>query len=192
MIGHFVLPRLLDAGYEVHAISRTPGGNAIDTTDKKMFWHQADISHPEQLPRVNAQILIHLAPLWLLPSLLPVVNSLQIKRVIGFGSTSLFSKANSADAGERQLVARFAAVEEAIGRLCGASEINWTVFRPTLVYDCVQDKNITLIAGFIRRFGFFPLLGKAAGLRQPVYADDLAEACLWRLTSPPRLIKRIT
>ena len=50
MIGHFVLPRLLDAGYEVHAISRTPGGNAIDTTDKKMFWHQADISHPEQLP----------------------------------------------------------------------------------------------------------------------------------------------
>jgi nucleoside-diphosphate-sugar epimerase len=184
MIGHFVLPRLLDAGYEVHAISRTPGGNSIDITDRKMFWHQADISHPEQLPRINAQILIHLAPLWLLPSLLPVVNSLRIKRVIGFGSTSLFSKANSADAGERQLVARFGAVEEAISRFCEPLKINWTVFRPTLVYDCVRDKNITLIARFIQRFGFFPLLGKATGLRQPVYADDLAAACLMVLNQP--------
>ncbi|MEO6823813.1 MAG: NAD-dependent epimerase/dehydratase family protein [Nitrosospira sp.] len=188
MIGHFVLPRLLDAGYEVHAISRTYSGNPnmtyIDATDKGMFWHQVDISHAEQLPHVNAQMLIHLAPLWLLPPLLPVMNSLQIKRIIGFGSTSLFSKANSADAGERQLVARFSEVEEAISRFCEPLKINWTVFRPTLVYDCVRDKNITLIAQFIQRFGFFPLLGKAAGLRQPVYADDLAAACLMALNQP--------
>lgn len=185
MLGRFLLPRLLDAGYEVHAISRAPSENPnmtnINTTDKKMFWHQADISHPEQLPHINAQALIHLAPLWLLPSVLPVVSALEIKRVIGFGSTSLFSKANSPDAGERHLAARFAAVEEAISRFCGPLKIKWTVFRPTLVYDCIRDKNITLIAHFIQRFGFFPLVGEAAGLRQPVYADDLAMACLMAL-----------
>lgn len=180
VIGHFLLSRLLDAGYEVHAVSRSPA-ESLGTTDEKLFWYQADIGNPEQLPRVNAQALIHLAPLWLLPPLLPVLNTLQVKRVIGFGSTSLFSKADSADAGERQLAARFAAVEEAIIQFRGTFEMDWTVFRPTLVYDCVRDKNVTVIARFIRRFGFFPLLGKAGGLRQPVHADDLAEACVMAL-----------
>jgi nucleoside-diphosphate-sugar epimerase len=104
--------------------------------------------------------------------------------VIAFGSTSLFSKADSANASERQLVARLGAAEEVVRRDCGVLEINWTVFRPTLVYDCSRDKNITQIARFIRRYGFFPLLGKAGGLRQPIHADDLAQACILALDQP--------
>ncbi|MDN5936191.1 MAG: SDR family NAD(P)-dependent oxidoreductase, partial [Nitrosospira sp.] len=183
VIGHFLLTRLVEAGCEVHAVSRSPG-ESLSTTDKKVFWHQADIRHAEQLPKVNAQALIHLAPLWLLPPLLPVLNPLRIERVIGFGSTSLFSKADSTDAGERQLAARFAAAEETIRSSCRNLEMNWTVFRPTLVYDCVRDKNVTVIARFVQRFGFFPLLGNAAGLRQPVHADDLAKACVMALGHP--------
>lgn len=183
IIGRFLLPRLVNAGYEVHAISRNYCENPSET-EKRVFWYPVDITHLEQLPRVNAQALIHLAPLWLLPPLLPVLNSLRIKRVIAFGSTSLFSKARSADAGEQQLVARFVEAEEAITRLSSTLEINWTVFRPTLVYDCVRDKNIAVIARFIRRYGFFPLLGEASGLRQPVHADDLAEACIRAVSQP--------
>ena len=179
IIGRFLLPRLLEAGYEVHAISRVSDINPATTN--KLIWHQVNIDHPEQLPKVNAAALIHLAPLWLLPPLLPVLSSLRIKRVIGFGSTSLFSKVDSANASERQLAARFATVEEVISRDCGALGINWTVFRPTLVYDCGRDKNITQIARFIQRYGFFPLLGQAGGLRQPVHADDLAQACILAL-----------
>lgn len=180
IVGHYLLPRLLRAGYEVHAISRG-GGKTLAPTGKQLRWHQADITHPDQLPKVDAQALIHLAPLWLLPALLPVLNTLQIKRVIGFGSTSLFSKADSADPNERQLAVHFSQAEEAISRLCGATGTRWTIFRPTLVYDHARDKNITRISGFIRRYGFFPLLGKGLGLRQPVHADDLAEACLMAL-----------
>lgn len=183
IIGRFLLPRLVNAGYQVHAISRNCRQNPSET-DKKVFWHPVDIAHPEQLPRLDAQALIHLAPLWLLPPLLPVLNSLQIKRVIGFGSTSLFSKASSTDTGEQQLVARFVAAEEAITHLSSTLEMNWTVFRPTLVYDCVHDKNIAVIARFIQHYGFFPLLGEASGLRQPVHADDLAEACIMALNPP--------
>ncbi|ARO86369.1 NAD-dependent dehydratase [Nitrosospira lacus] len=183
IIGYFLLPRLVNAGYEVHAISRNrrekPG-----ETDKKVFWHPVDISHPDQLPRINAQALIHLAPLWLLPPLLPILSSFQIKRVIGFGSTSLFSKAKSANDGEKQLVARFVTAEEDIMCRGSALKMNWTIFRPTLVYDCVHDKNIAVIARFIQRYGFFPLLGKALGLRQPVHADDLAGACIMALDQP--------
>jgi nucleoside-diphosphate-sugar epimerase len=182
IIGRFLLTRLLEAGYEVHALSRknNPDRGVISS----LFWHQVNIDHPEQLPRFDAVALVHLAPLWLLPPLLPALSSLRIKRVIAFGSTSLFSKAHSADASERQVAARLNAAEEIIHRDCGVSRINWTVFRPTLVYDCDRDKNITQIARFIRRYGFFPLLGKAGGLRQPVHADDLAQACLLALNQP--------
>ncbi|BCT68982.1 NAD-dependent epimerase/dehydratase family protein [Nitrosospira sp. NRS527] len=183
IIGHFLLSRLVAAGYEIHAISRD-GRKNVGATSKQVIWHEADISRAEQFPLIDARALIHLAPLWLLPPLLPVLALQRIKRVIGFGSTSLFSKVDSADAGERQLACRLADAEEVIRRVCGASETDWTVFRPTLVYDCIRDKNITRIAGFIRRYGFFPLLGKAAGLRQPVHADDLAEACLTALEQP--------
>lgn len=52
------------------------------------------------------------------------------------------------------------------------------VLRPTLVYGFGLDRNLSVIARFIRRFGFFPALGAAKGLRQPVYAGDVAAACV--------------
>ncbi|SEA43126.1 SDR family oxidoreductase [Nitrosospira multiformis] len=182
IIGEFLLPNLLDAGYEVHAISRRPA-EALPSNGK-LIWHQADVSEPAQIPDVDVQILIHLAPLWLLPPLLPVLNTLQLKRVIGFGSTSVFSKLHSAHATERKVAARLAEAEETVRRFCSASAMDWTIFRPTLVYDCVRDKNITRIASFIRRYGFFPLIGRAAGLRQPIHAADLAQTCMTALFQP--------
>jgi nucleoside-diphosphate-sugar epimerase len=182
IIGQFLLPKLANFGYEVHAISRSNGSKRV-ATEKDIVWHSINISRPEQLIHLSADALVHLAPLWLLPPLLPVLDSLGIKRVIGFGSTSIFSKAGSANPEERRLSVHLAEAEEAIVKRCATVGINWTVFRPTLVYDCVRDKNITKIASFIRRFGFFPLLGEGRGLRQPVHADDLANACilaLWR------------
>src|SRR5690349_6304794 len=103
IIGPFLLARLLQAGYEVHALSRK---NSSDTAGvNRLFWYPVNIDHPEQLPMVNAVVFIHLSPLSLLSPLLPALNSLPIKRVIAFGSTSLFSKADSAEASERQVAA---------------------------------------------------------------------------------------
>lgn len=181
LIGRFLLPRLLTAGYEVHAVSRA-GGKHPGTTSP-LIWHQADIAQADALPAMNAQALIHLAPLWLLPPLLPALALLHVRRVIGFSSTSVFSKADSRNEMERRLAERLAGAEEMTSRLCETRNMRWTVFRPTLVYDCHHDRNITRIADFIRRYGFFPLLGKAAGQRQPVHADDLANAsvlALWK------------
>ena len=51
---------------------------------------------------------------------------------------------------------------------------------PTLIYGA-GDRNVADIARFIRKFGFFPLLGAAGGFRQPIGARDLAVACLQSL-----------
>ena len=67
------------------------------------------------------------------------------------------------------------------------NNIEWVILRPTLIYGLGRDKNIAEITRFIKKFGFFPLFGKALGLRQPVHAEDVANACISALESPSAL-----
>jgi uncharacterized protein YbjT (DUF2867 family) len=172
LVGHFLFPRLQAAGIAVHALSRhpQPAGDAS--------WVTGDLSATSDwvrhLPEMDT--CIHAAPLWLLPPLLPQLRSRGVSRLIAFGSTSRFTKTDSASPRERSVAEALANAE---AQLAGQGEwLNWTVFRPTLIYGEGRDKNVSAIAGFIRRFGFFPVAGAAAGKRQPVHGADLADACL--------------
>jgi nucleoside-diphosphate-sugar epimerase len=183
-IGRFLLPRLVAGGYSVAAISRNP---SAESTVGAVSWTVGDISDIDEnrafaLPQ--ADTLIHVAPLRLLPGLLHGFLAQGGQRVICFGTTSRFVKAASADAGEQSFAAAQIAAEEQIATLCATSGAHWTLFRPTLIYGCEMDRNVTLIARLIRRFDVFPLLGVANGLRQPVHADDLAAACVAVLDTP--------
>jgi nucleoside-diphosphate-sugar epimerase len=99
-------------------------------------------------------------------------------RLIAFSSTSRFTKASSADSAERELAAALVRAEEALASQCEHHGVHWTIFRPTLVYSPGLDRNVSEIARFIQRMGFFPILGEGLGKRQPVHAADLAAACL--------------
>ena len=101
-----------------------------------------------------------------------------------FSSTSRLTKQDSTDASERRRAQALAEAEQGLSRTCDGLEIAWTLFLPTLIYGTGQDRNVSLIARFIRRFGWFPLVGGGSGLRQPVHADDLAAACLAALDNP--------
>ena len=173
LIGDYLLPILLHQNDEVHAVSRRPPDYGRSAG---IFWHHADIS--SDLPEVirGADVLIHLAPLAGLPLILSRLGDEGPKRVIGFGSTSLFTKANSALESERNLVKGLEDAESQIALLGRKHGMRWTIFRPTLVYHLGRDKNVTTIAAFIKRFGFFPLVNGAVGKRQPVHAEDLAMA----------------
>jgi uncharacterized protein YbjT (DUF2867 family) len=180
-IGRFLLPRLVASGYSVTAISRSP---AAENGVGSVSWISGDIDKSGDLQMPQADTLIHVAPLRLLPRFLPDFLAYGGKRVICFGTTSRFVKAASADAHEQAFAAAQIAAEEKMAKLCAASGAHWTLFRPTMIYGCEMDRNVTLIARLIRRFGFFPLLGAAIGLRQPVHADDLAAACVAVLDRP--------
>ncbi|MBI2311641.1 MAG: NAD-dependent epimerase/dehydratase family protein [Betaproteobacteria bacterium] len=184
-IGHFLIPRLRDAGYRVHAVSRRPPA-AVCAAGDGVAWHQIDIAHDaksmEQL--VGAQVLIHLAPLGTLPPMMDTLVRMGVRRIVAFGSTSRYSKLASADPKEQTFVRELIHGEELLATKCPENGIAWTVFRPTLIYGCGMDKNVTTIANFIRRFHFFPIVGEGTGLRRPVHADDLAAACLAALDCP--------
>jgi nucleoside-diphosphate-sugar epimerase len=97
-----------------------------------------------------------------------------LRRVVAFTSTSIVTKAESEIDAERESVRRWAAAEQQLITACERLGIQWTVLRPTIIYDEGRDANITRLSRLIERFGFMPLAGSGTGLRQPVHAEDLA------------------
>lgn len=178
-IGNFLLPRLLAGGMSVTALSRRPPADLIDG----VRWLRADIAAGE-LPEDGVEAIVHIAPLPLLTPLLPKLDASRVRRIVAFGSTSLFTKRQSGNPEERAFAEDLAAAEASLAEYCETRGIAWTVFRPTLIYGCGQDKNVATIAGFVSRYRFFPLIGEGKGLRMPVHADDLADACLRVIDCP--------
>lgn len=184
-IGRMLLPRLAQAGFRVIALSRKGAPAWQEELASAASWFRADINDPQSLRDLPAaEGLIHLAPLAILPDALEVFAALGVRRVIAFSSSSKFSKAKSPVAAERAFAARLQAAEEGVAAQCARHGMRWTIFRPTLIYGCGMDRNVALIRRIIRRLGFFPLLGAASGLRQPVHADDLAAACVAVFDNP--------
>jgi len=125
---------------------------------------------------------ICLAPVWVLPDYYSLLESWGARRVVVLSSTSRFTKADSPDPTEQGVAAALLSGERQLIGWAEERGIAWIILRPTLIYGAGRDKNISSIAGFIRRFGFFPLLGAAKGLRQPIHASDVATACFQALS----------
>lgn len=180
-IGQCLLVRLAARGFAVTSASRSP----ISAADGPGAWRVLDLSRelPEEVPD-GESVLIHLAPLPLLPAHLDAMGRKGIERLIAFGSTSRYSKSESGSAAERVMAARLAESEDALARSCDGAGVAWTLFRPTMIYGLGLDQNVSVIASFIVRFRFFPLVHDGRGLRQPVHADDLAKACVEALDNP--------
>ncbi len=128
--------------------------------------------------------LVHATGLWLLPHHLPALHALGIRRVVAFGSTSIFGKAGSGNQFERRQISAIEQAEQDFVEQCSKLAIAWTILRPTLTYGAGIDRNVSAAARFIERFGFYPIAGPASGLRQPVHADDLAAASVMALAAP--------
>lgn len=166
--GSFVAPvlrsRLERAGHVVEAVSSR--GGAPDDSDT-LFTSA-----------------VALCPIWGLVDRLPHLAARGVRRLVAVSSTSRHSKAVSPDAVERAVAVQLATAEEAVGRWAEVHGARVTILRPTLLYDGVHDRNVTTIAAFIRRTGWFPLVGAGCGLRQPLHADDLAACCVAALEAP--------
>jgi len=130
----------------------------------------------------TANTWIHAGPLALTLPWLAFAAQAGVKRLIAFSSTSIFTKIDSSSADERNLIANLQETEHTLAATCQRFNIHWTIFRPTMIYGNGMDQNISFIMKTVDRFGFFPIAGAGSGLRQPVHADDLAQAALHATT----------
>lgn len=172
---------------EANTFQLTVLGRSRASLPPQTTWHYLDLSKDYfALPTAHAETLLHTTALWLLPEWIEKFHERGVRRIIAFSSTSRFTKTNSASKYELEVVNKLVAAEALVVSECERLGIAWTIFRPTLIYGGLYgDRNIGDIARLICRFGFFPVFGKASGLRQPVRASDLANACLLALNAPP-------
>lgn len=176
-IGHFLLPRLSAGGESVLALSRAPR-----PTQDGVEWLRGAL--PEAVPSLPVlSAIISFGPLQALADWLSRANLFDSPRVIATSSMSAETKRDSAVLAEREVAHQLRAGEVALAAACARHGSAWTVLRPTLVYGAGLDRSLTPIARRAMRSRLFPIPA-GRGLRQPVHADDIAQAVLAALDCP--------
>jgi nucleoside-diphosphate-sugar epimerase len=185
MVGSHLLPLLAKAGGHITAFSRTPefarqqpvaagasvAWEGLGKTANAGVVAGSGASHP-----ISGWFC--LAPVWVLPEYFDLLEAHGAKRVVVLSSTSIFAKQDSDDRQDQATARRLVHAEEQFRTWARSHGVQWVILRPTLIYGGGQDRNISEIARIIRRFGFFPVLGRATGKRQPIHAADVASACV--------------
>ncbi len=169
LVGNYLLPLLAEQGYRGYVVSRKKTDTGLN-----FAWLPTNEVQDASWHLHDRAVIISLWPIWLLGPVMP--QFLGASQLITLSSTSLFGKAKSLDAQEKELVRKIGNAEEVVRVNSETFRIPYTILRPTLIYDCINDGNITFIAKMIKRFGFFMVSGEAMGLRQPIHAQDVAQA----------------
>jgi len=181
LVGECVISLLVHEGRDVIAFSRSP---AQRKTEARVTWLQFDEHSQCHAATSKVSDWLCVAPIWVLPQYFSLLEAYGARRVVALSSTSRFTKDDSSDPEEQAIALRLADAESRVQAWAASHGVEWIILRPTLIYGRGRDKNIAEIARFVRRFGFFPLFGKANGLRQPLHAQDVAGACIAALGSP--------
>lgn len=171
-IARTLLPALSAQGHSVHGVSRhaqSLSGVPVHVLDTANLTCTPALDH--------ADAIISLAPLPSIDLAVDLCKRLACNRLIAFGTTGVFTKANSPSPEERVLVEQQLRGEKRLSDAGDAFGINWTLFRPTMIYGASADHNVAFIRSMIRRFHCFPMPVGARGARQPVHLADLAFAC---------------
>lgn len=171
LVGHYLLPMLAEAGYRGYVVSRKKIDGGLH-----FAWLPAHEVQDASWHLQEQAVIISLWPIWLLGPVM--AQFLGAAQIIALSSTSLFGKAGSLDTQEKELVQKIGNAENHVRINSETFRIPYTILRPTLIYDCVDDRSITFIAEIIKRFGFFLVAGDAMGLRQPIHASDVAQAII--------------
>ena len=188
-VGLFAIPCLVARNHPVLALSRRSARAA--RMQGGLLPGAVRWIHPDVLPAMSTEVasggatagsgqllddvevLLSCGPVELATQWAP--RCPRLRRVVCISTSSVHTKRASPDAGERKLIGRICQAEDRLKSHCRERDIALSLLRPTLIYGCGMDQNVSRLARLIRRFHFLPVAGKAAGLRQPVHAKDLAQ-----------------
>ncbi len=148
----------------------------IPFTHPRLAWVKQDLTKAQIDAKVDA--VINTTALWQLPGLMDGIIDKGTRRVIAFGSTTMFAKFNSKNVHEKNIVDNLRSSEGRITKIAFEKGGDVTILRPTLIYGVGLDSNVARLANVVKRFGVLAVYGRASGLRQPVQALDLADAAL--------------
>lgn len=150
-------------------------------------WVRGDLTQDENrniLASTKADILIHAAPLSLLPAIIHTLPNDTFKRIITFGSDLIADEKSTKDTREIELITNLKTTEDEVLLTGELHARNVTILRTFMPYGVGLDNTVTPLADRIRRFGFVNIYGDAQGLRNPVHVHDVANAVFAALDNP--------
>ena len=170
LLGSLVHKNCLDSALDCLAVSRqdAPGFVKWDI--------EQELTEDKAQCLNEVSVLIHCAPIWLLPNVLDTLDKESLDRVIAFSSTSIVGKQHTNSAKERALISNLQAGEENLKSVSEQYRFTFNIIRPSMIYGYGQDQNVAHLARFIRRWRLSVVVGDASGARQPVHVDDLVDA----------------
>lgn len=171
-IGVFLLPRLVKSGFQVQAVSRRVGSQSRALESGPVWLSPEGALEEGGNSGDDSKWLISAGPPALTSQVLE--NDPGFTKIVQFTTTSILTKSRSADPAERALVNQISREESRLKELCTQHGVPLVILRPTLIYGCGMDSNLTRLWRWGNRTGFIPVAGRSGGLRQPVHADDLA------------------
>ncbi len=186
-VGVFAIPQLILAGFRVLAVSRRGKPEGYPEFGQVEWMTADDVVQSAQ----SCQHLLSTGPLELAKKFLKSDNTdsdqASLESAVVFSSSSVESKQNSEDLAEKSGIQNMLNLESDIQLEAERRGVKLVILRPTLIYGCGLDTNVTRLADWIRSHGYMPVNGKADGLRQPVHAEDLASVAISAMLSDKAL-----
>ncbi|WP_312325229.1 NAD-dependent epimerase/dehydratase family protein [Stenotrophomonas sp.] len=177
-IGRYLLARLSQSGVPVVAISRRAQPPMVGVQ-----WRVGDLeSVLAGCSGERWQAIISFSPMGAWSHWLAGQTEAPAPRIIATSSMSVVTKQDSSQPDEQHVVAQLQAGEQGLAMQAARLGMHCTLFRPTLIYGAGIDRSLTPIVSRARRLRLFPI-PMAHGMRQPVHADDIAQAVLAALAS---------
>lgn len=179
-VGIVLVKKLVQEGHKVRCLVRKTS-NIEELKSLQVEFAVGDIQDQPALEQALEDVtsIVHIAGMWYAPMILKACSSRFVQRIVFIGSTSRYKKLDSIDVNERKLASSLADAEAVIQK----SGLNTVILHPTMVYGVGRDKNIMQIISFIRKHGFYPVIGSGKALKCPVYAGDVAGAIIKCLQS---------
>jgi nucleoside-diphosphate-sugar epimerase len=174
--GRFVVDKLLSEGHTVRCLARRTTDRGALAAGAGVF--EGDLDDSESLRRflTGSDVLVNVASLGFghASNVVRACEAASVRRGVFFSTTSIFTELPSASRAVR------VAAEETVR----ASQLSWTILRPTMIYGTERDRNMSRMIRFLNRAPFVPLPGGGSALVQPVHVEDLAEAVARTLQRP--------
>lgn len=172
--GRFLVARLLAAGEQVRCLVRSTSDRAfLDSLGVEVCL--GDLEQPGTLVSAFAgvEIALHLAHVRYTRAVLAAAGP-ELRRVVVVSSLRRFSRVPSCSVDE--VIAGEESALEAGSRV--------VLLRSTMIYGPGDDRNLSRLAGFLRRCRWFPVFGDGRALQQPVYVEDVVGAVMAAAVRP--------
>jgi nucleoside-diphosphate-sugar epimerase len=170
-LGSFVAARLVDRNPIV--LVRPTSNCSVLPPDVEL--RTGDLDQLGTLEGISSVVFCASMGFGHIPRVVQQLDAAGVQRAIFVSTTAIYTRLPAPSRAIR--VEAEAAVE--------ASNLAWTIVRPTMIYGTARDRNISRLLRFLERSPVMPVCGDA--LWQPIHVEDLADAVVACLDAPTTL-----